>query len=191
MHKVNNIRRFLATAAVLSSLFVIATIAYRMQHEASPKKGVRKLPLQVDVSLQKFRYTETSQGVKRWDLTADRAEYNKQKDMTSLTGVRLTVAGAKEIGELHVAADRADYNNATRDVTMSGNVHGQSSKGLEFSAPRVTYLAAKSLLQSSERVQLKDAGLELDGIGMEFQTQSRRFKLLKDVNAVYRPQGVR
>jgi LPS export ABC transporter protein LptC len=191
MHKLNNIRRFLATAAVLSSLFVIATIAYRMQQQSAPKKGVPKLPVQVDVSLQKFRYTETVKGVKRWDLTADRAEYNKQRDTTTLTGVRLTVAGNKGVGEMQVAADRADYNNATRDVTLSGNVHGQSSKGLEFSVSRVHYLASKSLLTSSEQVHLKDAGLELDGVGMELETQSRRFKLMKNVSAVYRPQGGR
>jgi LPS export ABC transporter protein LptC len=191
MHKVNNIRRLLATAAVLSSLFVIATITYRMQQQSAPKRGVPKLPVQVDVSLQKFRYTETDQGVKRWDLTADRAEYNKQRDTTTLTGVHLTVADNKETGELQVAADRADYNNGTREVAMSGNVHGQSSKGLEFSASRVTYLASRSLLKSSERVHLKDTGLELDGVGMELETKTRRFKLMKDVSAVYRPQGGR
>lgn len=191
MHKLNNIRLFLAIMAVLASLFVIATIAFRMQQGDAPKRGVRKLPVQVDVSLQRVHYTETRQGVKRWDLSADRAEFNKQTNTTSLTGVRLQLAGGAATGELQVTADRADYHNGTRDVTLAGNVRGQSSKGISFSAPRVTYVASRSQLETGERVRFVDRGLELEGVGMQFHTQTRRFKLMKDVSAVYRPQGTR
>jgi LPS export ABC transporter protein LptC len=145
----------------------------------------------VDVSLQRVHYTETKQGVKRWDLSAERAEYNRKTDTTSLSGVRLIVAGGASTGELQVTADRADYHNGTRNVALIGNVHGQSSKGIDFSAPRVNYVAARSQLETGERVRILDSGLELEGVGMEFQTQTRRIKLMKDVSAVYRPKGKR
>jgi LPS export ABC transporter protein LptC len=188
MHKLNNIRRFLAVVAVLASLLVVATITYRMQQASAPKPRVPKLPVQVDVSLQRVHYTETRQGVKRWDLSADRAEYNKNNDTTSLAGVRLLVEGDASTGELQVTADRADYHNGTRDVTLLGNVLGKTGKGLQFSSPSVTFVAARSQLETKERVRLVDKGLELEGVGMEFHTQTRRFKLMKDVSAVYRPQ---
>jgi lipopolysaccharide export system protein LptC len=191
MHKVNNIRRFLATAAMLATLLVVATIAIRMQQGDAPKLSVRKLPLQVDLSLKGLHYTEVKQGVKRWDLSAERAEYNKKTDTTSLAGVRLMIAGAPGLGELEVRADRADYHNGSRDVVLLGNVHGQSSKGMEFSTSRMTYIAARSQLETAEPVRFRDAGLELQGVGMELHTQTRKFKLLKDVSAVYRPQGGR
>jgi LPS export ABC transporter protein LptC len=191
MDKLNKIRRFLAVVAVLATVLVAATIAYRIHRESPGKKPERKLPLQVDVSLQKVHFTETREGAKRWDLSADRAEYNRQSDTTSLTGVKLLVEGAPSVGELQVTADRADYNNASRDVVLNGNVRGVTGKGMTFSTTRVNYLAAKSQLQTAERVRLTDAGLELEGVGMEFQTQTRKFKLLKDVSAVYRPQGGR
>ena len=191
MHKLNNIRRFLAILAVLASLLVIATIAFRMQREGAPKLGVRKLPVQVDVSLQGFHYTEVKQGVKRWDLSADRAEYNRQKDLTSLTGVRFVLMGDADTGELQVTADRAEYHNSSRDVMLAGKVHGQSSKGMKFSTSRVTYVASRSLLKTDERVEFSDAGMQLEGMGMEFHTQTRRFKLMKDVSAVYRPREAR
>lgn len=191
MHKLNNIRLFLAIMAVLASLLVIATIAVRMQRGDAPKSGVRKLPVQVDVSLQRVHFTETKQGVKRWDLSADRAEFNKRTNTTSLTGVRLVLAGGAAIGELQVTADRADYHNGTRDVALAGNVHGQSSKGISFSASRLNYVAARSQLETGGHVRLVDRGLELEGVGMQFHTQTRRFKLMKDVSAVYRQQGTR
>ena len=189
MDKLNNIRRFLAIAAALASILLVATIAFRMQKEASPKLAVRKLPVQVDVSLQKVHFTEVRQGVKRWDLTAERAEYNKETDTSSLSGVKLVIAGGEKLGELQLSAERADYRNATKDIILSGNVKGEGSKGTRFSTSRMTYVAARSMLQTSERVSFSDAELELEGVGMEFQTQTRKVRLLKDVSAVYRPQG--
>jgi len=186
MHKFNNIKRFLGLLALVASLLVVATILFRMQGEGVPKLSVRKLPVQVDISLQKFHYTETKQGVKKWELSAERAEYNKKSDLTSLTGVRLMVAGDASTGPLEISADRAQYHNGTRDVTLSGNVKGVSGKGLSFSTSRVTYVAARSRLETSERVRFADAGSELEGVGMEFHTQTRRFKLKNDVSAVYR-----
>jgi len=191
MDKLNNIKRFLGILALLASLLVVATIVFRMQQGAAPKLSVRKLPVQVDISLQKFHYTETKQGVKRWDLSAERAEYNKDADRTSLTGVKLVVAGGAATGTLQITADRADYQNGTRDVTLVGNVKGESGKGMRFSTSRVTYVAARSQLETTERVRFEDAGSELEGVGMQFHTQTRRFKLMKDVSAVYRQQGAR
>jgi LPS export ABC transporter protein LptC len=191
MHKLNNIRRFLAITAILAAVLLVATITFRMQQAAAPKSKVPKLPLQVDISLQRFHYTETKQGAKSWDLSADRAEFNKQTDTTTLTAVRLLIAGGPASGDVLVTADRADYRNSSRDVALIGNVQGKSSKGVQFSSNRVNYSAARRVLETGEPVRIVDAGLELEGVGMEFQTQTRRFKLMKDVRAVYRPQGRR
>jgi LPS export ABC transporter protein LptC len=191
MHKLNNIRRFLVILASITALFVVATITFRMHQGGAPARKVPKLPLKVDVSLQRVHYTETRLGVKRWDLSADRAEYNKDTDSTTLSGVRLVVPGKAPTGDLLVTAERADYRNSTRDVLLSGKVHGSSSSGIEFSSTRVTYFAAREQLVTSEPVHFKDGGLLLEGVGMELQTQTRRLRLMKDVSAVYQPQGAR
>lgn len=191
MRNFNNFKRLLGLMAVVASLAVAATILLRMQREGAPKLSIRKLPVQVDISLQKFHYTETKQGVKRWELSAERAEYNKKQDTTSLIGVNLMVAGVAAAGDLRITADRAEYHNGSRNVALVGNVKGDSSKGMRFSTSSVTYLAAGNLLRTKERVRLSDNGNELEGVGMEFHTQTRRFKLMKNVNAVFRQQGGR
>ena len=189
MHNFNNFKRLLGVLAVVASLLVIATIVFRMQQEVAPRLTVRKLPLQVDVSLQKFHYTETKQGAKRWELSADRAEYNKKADISYLTGVRMLVHGADGVGDLEITSQHAEYHNGTRDVALIGDVRGKSVKGYGFSAPRVDYVAARTLLTTAERVRLTDVGSELEGTGMEYQTQTRKFKLMKEVTAVYRQGG--
>ena len=191
MEKANKIRLFLAVVVVLAASLLVVTVLLRMHRGGAPKKAVQKLPVQVDVSLKRVHYTETRQGVKRWDLSARRADYNRDRDVTSLTDVTLVVAGPPSLGELTVSADRADYQNATQNVTLLGNVRGVSAKGLRFFAPQVRYLAGRSRLETAERVRFQDGGLELEGVGMEFNTQTQQLKLLKDVNAVYRPQGKR
>jgi LPS export ABC transporter protein LptC len=191
MHKLNNIRRFLVILASITALFVVATITFRMHQGGAPALKVPKLPLKVDVSLQRVHYTETRLGVKRWDLSADRAEFNKESNSTTLTGVRLVVSGEAATGELQVTAQRAEYQNGTRDVLLSGNVHGQSAGGIDFSTSRLSYVAARSQFETKEPVRFSDGGLLLEGVGMEFQTQTRRLKLMKDVSAVCRPQGAR
>ncbi|TSK03880.1 MAG: LPS export ABC transporter periplasmic protein LptC [Geobacter sp.] len=189
MHNSNNFKRFLGVLAVVASLLVIATIVFRMQQEVAPRLAVRKLPVQVDVSLQKFHYTETKQGVKRWELTADRAEYNKKADISYLTGVRMLVRGASGVGDLEITAQHAEYHNGTRDIALIGDVRGKSDKGYGFFAPRVNYIAARTLLTTVERVRLTDVGSQLEGTGMEYQTQTRKFRLMKDVTALYRQEG--
>lgn len=189
MHNFNNFKRFLGILAVVASLLVIATIVFRMQQEVAPKLSVRKLPLQVDVSLKNFHYTETKQGLKHWELTAERADYNKQADITYLSGVEMLVHGKGGLGDLRITSQRAEYHNATRDIALIGNVQCKSAKGYGFSAPRVNYVAARTLLETSDRVRLTDIGSELEGTGMEYYTQTRKFRLFKDVSAVYRPGG--
>jgi len=191
MEKANKIRLFLAIAVVLIASFVVVTVALRMHRGGAPKKAVEKLPVQVDVSLKRIHYTETRQGKKRWDLSAQRAEYNRGRDVTALFDVKLVLAGPPSLGEFTVSADRADYQNSSQDVTLAGNVRGVSAKGLRFSAPEVRYLAGLSRLETAQRVLFEDGGLQLEGVGMEFDTQTQKLKLLKDVSAVYRPQGKR
>jgi LPS export ABC transporter protein LptC len=191
MHKLNNIRRLLAILASVTALLVVGTVAVRMHQSGAPAPKVPKLPLKVDVSLQRVHYTETKQGVKRWDLSAQRAEYDKDADRTTLLGVQLIVAGDASTGDLLVTADRADYNNTTRDVLLVGNVHGRSGSGVDFSTSRLRYVAARSQLENSEAVRFSNGGMLLEGVGMVFHTQTRRLKLMKDVSAVYQPQGAR
>ena len=99
-------------------------------------------------------------------------------------------------GDLTLYADRLVITNGADGHELSrveafGNVRGSSGSGMEFTTSRVSYVAARSQLESSEAVRFQDGGLLLEGVGMEFQTQTRRLKLMKDVSAVYQPQGAR
>ncbi|UFS68654.1 LPS export ABC transporter periplasmic protein LptC [Geomonas sp. RF6] len=175
--------------AVAGAILVTATILIRMQRTKSPRLAIQKLPVQIDVSLQAIRFTESRHGVKQWDLTADRAEYDKNKGRTSLARVNLTILNSSA-GEIRVTADRADYDHASKNVSLSGNVQGKSASGLHFTAPQVRYVAARSTLESPEKVNFRGEGLTMEGVGMEWHTKSHKLKLSK-VEAEVQPEGAR
>ena len=111
------------------------------------------------------------------------------KNTTSLAKVSLVVAGVG--GESHVTADRAEYDNTTKNVLLSGDVHGTTSKGADFRTKSLRYLAATSLLVTGNQVRFQDGGLTVEGVGMKFETRTRKVQLMRAVSAEYMPGRTR
>lgn len=191
MLKLNKIRQLLALTIVLAGIWLVVAIAFKVYREKRPAGLLPRLPGNIDVSLQKIHYTETKNGVKKWDLLADRAEYDKGREKTRLTGVRLTVAGDRTTGDILLSAAGADYHNKTKDVSLFGNVVAKSATGMEFATERADYIAARSMIRTAARVRFTDGNLTVEGVGMEFMTGSRGVKILRDVTATVRAGGGR
>src|SRR5512142_913132 len=126
MIKSNKIRQLLALFVIVSVLSITAAIAVKLYRGRSTAEMLRKLPQNIEVSLQKIHYTETRDGKKKWDLIADKAEFDKKREVTHLTGVRLVVAGSSSTGDITVTAPVADYHNSSKDVTLEGQVEARS-----------------------------------------------------------------
>lgn len=181
------IRQLLALVIILAVLALAAAIAFKAYRGMRSGPVLPSLPKNIDVSLQKIHFTETKGGAKKWDLLADKAEYDKGGETVRLTGIRLEVAAAGKTGEIVLTADRADYRVKTKDVELVGNVVAKSASGMEFSTGRVAYLSARSLLKTADRVKFSDGALAVEGVGMEFMVDSKRVKILRDVDASYTP----
>lgn len=166
----------MAFGAVTIALVVAATILTRMQRGKTLSAAVRRLPVQIDVSLQAIHFTETRQGVKQWDLSADRAEYDKNRGRTSLSKVSFVIMNSPA-GMIRLTADRAEYDNATKDVFLSGKVRGESGSGLTFSSEKVQFVASRQVIESQDKVRVTSAGLSVEGVGMQLQTHTHRLKL--------------
>jgi LPS export ABC transporter protein LptC len=183
MLKLNKIRRFLALGVVLAAGGLAATIVVKLYWAKGVGRNSTKLRPAADASLQKIRYTETKQGRQQWALTADRAEYGRDAEITRLSGVQLVVAAAASTGEITLTAERADYHNKTGDVQLAGNVRARSASGMEFSCNAADYQASRSRITAPDRVRFSDGMLTVEGIGMELMTASRSVRILKQVSA--------
>jgi LPS export ABC transporter protein LptC len=183
MTKSNKIRRLLALFVILASLSLVTFIALKIYRGRVTKELLRKLPQNIDISLKKIHFTETRDGIKKWDLVADRAEYDKSKEVTHLTGIRLVLATGGKMGDISLTAPRADYHNITRDVKMVGKVNAKSSSGMEFTTEGAEYIAARGVIVSSGRVRFSDGKLTMEGVGMEFKPETKNFRILNGVTA--------
>ena len=183
MTKSNKIRQLLALFVILASLSLVAIIVIKIYKGRVTKQLLRKLPKNIDVSLKKIHFTETREGIKKWDLVADKAEFNKKMEVTHLTGVHLTIAAGGKMGDITLTAPRADYHNITRDVRLDGKVIAKSSSGMEFTLEDAEYIAARSVIVSSGRVRFTDGKLTMEGVGMEFKPETKNFRILTGVTA--------
>jgi LPS export ABC transporter protein LptC len=190
MINVSKIRHLLALVIIAATLTLAAVIALKAWRGMRSGPVLPSLPKNIDVSLQKIHYTETKSGVKKWDLLADKAEYDRTGDVVRMSGIRLDIAMAGKPGEVILTSERADYFTLTRDVVLTGNVVAKSESGIEFKTGRVEYIAAGSLLRSADRVKFTDGNLTVEGVGMELMVETKRLKIMQQVNASY-TSGIR
>ncbi len=189
MIKTNKIRQLLALFVIVTSLSIAAAIAVKLYRSRETADMLRKLPKNIEISLQKIHFTETRDGVKKWDLVADKADYDKKLEVTHLSGVRLVVTGDRSTGEITLTAPRADFHNTTKDVRLDGDVVAKSASGMEFTTSNVSYVAARSLIKTSSPVKFSDGKLTLEGVGMEFKPETKNVRILNRVVANIRPRG--
>lgn len=183
MIKSNKIRQLLALFVIAASLSLVTVIVLKIYRGRVTKELIRQLPRNIDVSLKKVHFTETRDGMKKWDLVADRADYSKGKEVTHLNGVRLIVTGSGETGDITITAQQADYHNISRDVGLEGKVVARSASGMEFTTNSARYIAERAVLVSSGRVRFSDGKLTLEGVGMEFKPGTKNFRILSGVTA--------
>ncbi len=177
------IRRLLAVIILLAGGALMATIALKVLPGKHLSPTLPGLPKNVEISLQKIHYTETRDGVKKWDLLADTAEFDREREVTRLKGVRLVVTGDRQTGDITVTADRAEYDNKSKNVRMDGHVVARSATGMEFTTGWAEYNAAGGVLRTTDRVRFVDKQITLEGVGMELVTGTRNLRLRHDVTA--------
>jgi len=98
----------------------------------------------------------------------------------------MVVTGDQPTGDITLTADRADYDNKSRDVKLAGRVVAKSASGMEFSSATAEYVAATGLLRTPDRVRYADKSMTLEGMGMEMVTGTRNLKIHRDVTASIR-----
>ena len=185
----NKIRQLLALLITLAGVSLVAVISLKVYREKPMTGFLPRLPGNIEVSLQKIHYTETRHGIKKWDILADKAEYDKDHEVTHLTGIKLILAGNRSTGDITLVSDRADYYNKTKDVHLKGHVTAESASGMRFLTDEATYLAAQGVILAPGRVKFSDRMLSVEGVGMEYMSSAKKMKLSRDVAATVSPEA--
>jgi LPS export ABC transporter protein LptC len=82
---------------------------------------LKALDAGIDIEIENFEVVHEPKDGKKWELKADLAQINQEKDLTLLTNVELTIIKGDE-QEFWVVADSGSIENGSQDVHLNGNV---------------------------------------------------------------------
>jgi LPS export ABC transporter protein LptC len=116
----NNVRKILL-------IFVIGILGFSIYHVFSKNNSpVEKIALKaldagIDIEIENFKVVHEVSGGEKWELTADLAQINQEKDLTLLTNVKLVIK-EDDKQKLWVVADSGSIMNDSNDIQLEGNV---------------------------------------------------------------------
>ena len=82
---------------------------------------LKALDAGIDIEIENFKVIHEINGGEKWELTADLAQIDQDKDLTLLTNVRLTIK-ENDKQKLWVVADTGRIMNESNDIQLEGNV---------------------------------------------------------------------
>jgi LPS export ABC transporter protein LptC len=85
------------------------------------KIALKALDAGIDVEIENFKVIHEVSGGEKWELTADLAQIDQEKDLTLLTNVRLTIR-ENDKQKLWVVADSGRIMNESNDIQLEGHV---------------------------------------------------------------------
>jgi LPS export ABC transporter protein LptC len=183
MPNTRQIRRILAVVIVASTVALVVAILFRQFRSTPPETAPKSISPEVDMSLSKLTFSEMKGNEKLWDLTAERADYDKEAALAKLTGVRTEIYGGKA-GGLTITSKTGSYHETQRLVVMQEKVHAVTKKGMVFDTEQLEYHSGPGLVTTDKPVKVVDGRLTLTAQGMEMSLHQEQVRFRGAVHAV-------
>ena len=88
-----------------------------------------------------------------------------------------------EKGNMELTADAGEVEGETSNLRAMGNVVLHGAKDGTLYADDLEYVQKESLIRTDNRVRIVSERMELRGQGLRYQTHSRFFQILNNVEA--------
>ncbi len=139
-------------------------------------------PKDIDLSLKEVVLTSTQEETSSWQLNAESADFNLQSKSGKLKNIRMIFFNAEK-GNMELTADAGEVEGETSNLRAMGNVVLQGAKDGTLYADDLEYVQKESLIRTDNRVRIVSERMELRGQGLRYQTHSRFFQILNNVEA--------
>jgi len=179
------IRPLLAIIVTAVLIGIVATIYRSGSHDQPPvQSALQQLPQNIDIALNKARFSEIRGGSVVWELLAEHVEYDKSADVAHLSGIQMDFARSKTSGTITVTAEHGDYFTNSNDIRLNGKVHVQTEDGISFDTDTIEYSAIKSRFKTLDKISFRQQRLSLTAVGMEMDVKSQRVNFNRAIDAV-------
>lgn len=178
------IRPLLVIIVTTAFIGIVAVIYRNGSHrQVAAQSAIQQLPQNIDVALNKARFSEIRDGSVVWELLAEHVEYDKSGEVAHLNGIRMDFARSRLGGAITVTAERGDYFSNSNNIQLQGKVHVKAEEGISFDTDSIEYNATKSRFKTADRVVFRQQRLSLNAIGMELDVKDQRARFMKTVEA--------
>lgn len=167
-------------AGLSSVLLVTVLVNYR---ERAPEELIEALPKNVDIVLKGIDYTETRDGVRRWHLLADSADYNVTDGYTLIRDVFMTFFDEQGERIATLKSQTGELHTESKEVTARGEVVVESVRGYVFYADYLDFSEAARLITTDAPIRMHSDELELTGTGLKFEVDKHAYQVLSQVKA--------
>ena len=178
--------RPLLALLVMVAIIGIATFIFRNgSHESAPARSYnQQLPHNIDVALKKALFSEMQDGLVVWELTAERADYDKTGDLAYLTDIKMEFKHNKSRGAVTVTADKGEYASAAKNIKLNGHVHVLAEDGASFKTSSIVYTGAKEMFTTPDTVVFQQDRLQLTAIGFNYNVSNSKAHFISLVDAL-------
>lgn len=185
-------KKFIRNSLAVLIIAVAAALAFWISRGVDDTRTVTESPeatppSRADVSLKTVRYTETSEGERKWTLVADGVQYWRDQEVSRLENIRITfyrpANDSDSDNEVLLTARKGKFHLDTREVELQGDVELQTDDGMTFRSEKAFYSEKERQISSPGEVHLSSAGMEVDAVGMRYHLDNRGLSLLSDVDA--------
>lgn len=177
-----NIRNLLALVILVLAGALTITVIRNFQG-ALPEEDLEALPRNIDLALKEIRYTETSDGIRRWTLVADSAAHSVSEGVSRIENVQMTFYDRQGAEDVVLSARSGSFRVDTREVEVHGDVEIKSSRGYALYTEQLNYSEADRVVRTAASVRMVSAGMELTGKGMRLNVVDHTLVLLSAVRA--------
>lgn len=183
MPNTRRIRQILAVTIVLASASLVAVIVIRHVRSTPPGPASKSISPEIDMSLTRLTFSEMRGNEKLWDLTAERADYDKETKAARLAGVKVDIFDGKA-GGIVITAASGSYLEAQHLVTLQKNVHVVTRKGMVFDTDQLEYRSGPGVILADHPVKVADGRLTLTAQRMEMTLKDEKVLFRGAVDAV-------
>lgn len=184
MLSLRNIRLTLAILIVTATIGILAAISMKGSKTGPPEPPPQQLPQNIDIALHNARFTDTRDGTVIWELSAERADYDRDGDVAYLAGIRMVFPATRSAGNITLTAAKGSYSSKTRNVGLSGRVHVVTGAGATFDTEAIEYTASSSRFSTGRPVTFRHERLTLAARGMTLDVRDQTARFPGDIDAV-------
>ncbi len=157
-------------------------------HQAPPPPPKPAPVAEAPSHMEVLSLTEIQDGDKRWVLEGQKANFLKDRDEVSISGVKMEFFGSPGQHFL-VKGEEGLLNTKTRVLTLKGHVEMRSGD-LSMKTDAIIYHPTERVLEAQDEVTLEGPTVRVQGKGLRVELAQKRMTLAQHRLTEIKTQGM-